>query len=132
MFLELHIITNVLPHHILSNIFVDNKRSGSSIDRSSGHVAIETPRSGMRGNSGSLSLNTGSATGYTGESSSGNITLSTGAGSAGFAGNINLLVGESRKADGGNISVIAGSSSDLKTTGGVVTIKGGLGAQKYS
>ena len=101
--------------------------SGYSSDGGSGDVHIDTPKSGVQGDSGSLRLGTGKAQ----RGDSGSIELSTGVsrkrGEGGDSGSIKLAVGRAFDGDGGLVSIASGNSHAKFGKGGDVQIHAGQG-----
>ena len=94
--------------------------SGYSSEGDSGSVHIETPKSGVQGESGSLKLGTGRAQ----RGNSGSIELTTGMSrERGEGGAIKLEVGRAVEGDGGLVSISSGDSHAKDGKGGSIQVR---------
>ncbi len=101
-----------------------NISSGYSSLLSSGAILLNTANGGEVGNSGVVSLKTGSTI----EGETGQITLSSGSSASSASGAISLSAGKAGKGTGGLVSLAAGNSSDGQ--GGSIDIHSGSGTSK--
>lgn len=96
-------------------------RTGFGFATSSGLFDLSTANAGKAGNSGMVSIFTGT----TSAGNSGHIRVETGVARSGRGGYVHVMVGTGNSGTGGNIQLAAGKTLDTQS-GGIVTIMTGF------